>query len=125
VTAGILWANLHLLFWLSLMPFATGWMGENHFTPLPTALYGGVLLACGVAYYLLQQTIISAQGERSVLKAAIGRDLKGKSAPLLYLAAIGLAFVSPPLAGAIYVAVAAIWLVPDRRVERALGRHDA
>ena len=126
VTAGILWSNLHLLFWLSLMPFVTGWMGENHFAPLPTAVYGAVLLACGAAYFILQGRIVAAQGEHSVLKRAIGGDLKGKAALVLYCVAVPLAFVSPAVAGAIYVAVALMWLVPDRRVERALtSQHGA
>jgi uncharacterized membrane protein len=123
VTGRILWANLHLLFWLSLFPFATGWMGENHFAPLPTALYGAVLLAAALAYYILQQTIIAAQGERSVLRQAVGSDWKGKASPLLYLVGIGLTFVSAWLSQAIYVLVALIWLVPDRRIER-VARHD-
>jgi uncharacterized membrane protein len=125
VTAGVLWSNLHLLFWLSLMPFVTGWMGENHFAPVPTAVYGCVLFACGVAYYTLQQCIIATQGEQSLLRYAVGKDFKGRAAPLMYLVAIGLAFVSPLLAGLIYVSVALMWLVPDRRVERALAQHES
>jgi uncharacterized membrane protein len=125
VSAGVLWANLHLLFWLSLMPFVTGWMGENHFAPLPTAVYGLDLLACGAAYFILQGRIIATQGEGSVLKRAVGRDFKGKAALLIYVVAIGLAFVAPAAAGALYVAVALMWLVPDRRVERALVSHEA
>jgi uncharacterized membrane protein len=124
VTGPILWANLNLLFWLSLFPFATGWMGENHFAPLPSALYGAVLLAAAIAYYVLQQTIIAAQGERSVLRQAVGSDWKGKASPLLYLVGIGLTFVSAWLAQAIYVLVALIWLVPDKRIER-MSHHDA
>jgi uncharacterized membrane protein len=124
VTGSMLWSNLHLLFWLSLFPFATGWMGENHFAPLPTALYGGVLLAAAIAYYILQQTIIAAQGEHSVLGQAVGRDWKGKASPLLYLAGIGLTLVSARLSQVIYVLVALIWLVPDKRIER-VARHDA
>jgi uncharacterized membrane protein len=124
VTGPILWSNLHLLFWLSLLPFATGWMGENHFAPLPTAVYGAVLLAAAIAYYVLQQTLIAAQGERSVLRQAVGSDWKGKASPLLYLVGIGLTFVSAWLSQAIYVLVALIWLVPDRRIEH-LARHDA
>jgi uncharacterized membrane protein len=124
VTGAILWANLHLLFWLSLFPFATGWMGENHFAPLPTAIYGVVLLAAAIAYYVLQQAIIVAQGERSVLRQAVGGDWKGKASPLFYLVGIGLTFVSAWLSQAIYVLVALIWLVPDRRIERVAG-HDA
>ena len=117
ITGGILWANLHLLFWLSLMPFVTGWMGENHFAPLPTALYGGVLLMAGVAYFILQQTIIRSQGANSKLQAAVGGDAKGKIYVLLYAIAIPLAFVHQLLADAIYVVVALTWLIPDRRIE--------
>ncbi|HMI54631.1 MAG TPA: TMEM175 family protein [Gemmatimonadaceae bacterium] len=117
ITGGILWANLHLLFWLSLMPFATGWMGENHFAPLPTALYGTVLLFAGIAYFILEQTIIRSQGANSKLKAAIGNDAKGKISVLLYAAAVPLAFVQQLLSDAIYVLVALMWLIPDRRIE--------
>ncbi|MCB1697026.1 MAG: DUF1211 domain-containing protein [Halioglobus sp.] len=124
VTGGVLWANLHLLFWLSLFPFATGWMGENHFSPLPTALYGVVLLAAAVAYFILQQIIIASQGESSQLRLAVGSDWKGKLSPVLYLLGIFLSFASPWLATVIYVAVACLWLIPDRRIERVL-RHDA
>ena len=120
VNGRILWANLHLLFWLSLLPFATGWMGENHFAQLPSLLYGVVLLAAAIAYWLLQQSIIAAAGPDSVLKRAIGSDWKGNLSPLLYLVAILLTFVSPWLAQAIYVGVALIWLVPDTRIERTL-----
>jgi len=125
VTGAILWANLHLLFWLSLFPFATGWMGENHFTALPTALYGVVLLMAAIAYYLLEQAIIAAQGPDSLLKKAIGRDWKGKLSPLLYIAAIVAAWQSPIISGAIYVAAALIWLIPDRRIENVLPRKQA
>jgi uncharacterized membrane protein len=117
VSGGILWANLHLLFWLSLFPFATGWMGENHFTALPTALYGAVLLMAAIAYYILQTRIIAVHGNESLLARATRRDLKGRVSPVLYAMAIALAFVSPWLACAIYVAVALMWLVPDRRIE--------
>jgi len=120
VSGGILWANLHLLFWLSLFPFSTAWMGENHLAPMPTAVYGVVLLMAAIAYYVLQQTIISDQGPDSLLKSAVGRDWKGKLSPLCYVAAIGLAFVSPWIASAIYTFVAMIWLVPDRRIERVM-----
>ena len=120
VSGGILWANLHLLFWLSLFPFATGWLGENHFTELPTALYGTVLLMAAVAYWVLQQRLIAVHGNESLLAQATGRDLKGKLSPLLYGAAIALSFVAPWLAHAIYVAVALVWLVPDRRIEKRL-----
>jgi len=121
VNGAVLWANLHLLFWLSLVPFTTGWMGENHFSALPTAVYGVVLLCAGVAYYILQTTIVRAQGPHSTLAAAIGRDLKGKISPILYAAAIPLAFVHELIADALYVTVALIWLVPDRRIESRLN----
>jgi len=120
VSGGILWANLHLLFWLSLFPFSTAWMGENHLAPMPTAAYGVVLLMAAIAYYVLQQAIIADQGPDSLLKSAVGRDWKGKLSPLCYVAAIGLAFVSPWIASAIYTFVAMIWLVPDRRIERVM-----
>jgi uncharacterized membrane protein len=118
ITGGILWANLHLLFWLSLMPFVTGWMGENHFAPLPSALYGVVLMMAGVAYYILSQTIIRSQGPSSRLKAAVGDDAKGRISVVLYLLAIPLAFVNQLISDAIYVSVALWWLVPDRRIEQ-------
>ena len=121
VKGGVLWANLHLLFWLSLFPFATGWMGENHFAALPTALYGVVLLMAAIAYWLLQRSIIAVHGHDSTLARAVGSDLKGKLSPLLYLSAIGLAFVNPWLANAIYVTVALMWLIPDRRIESRLA----
>jgi uncharacterized membrane protein len=117
VNGAILWANLHLLFWLSLIPFVTGWMGENDFAALPSALYGAVLLAAGIAYYVLQTTILREHGPDSKLAAALGRDLKGKISPLVYAAAIPLAFVREWLANALYVVVALMWLVPDRRIE--------
>jgi uncharacterized membrane protein len=122
VSGGILWANLHLLFWLSLFPFFTAWIGENHLASTPTAAYGLVLLMAGVAYYILQYLIIVEQGSNSLLAAAIGRDFKGKLSPLAYLTAIPLAFVSPWIATAIYTAVALAWLIPDRRIERILAR---
>ena len=125
VTGGILWANLHLLFWLSLFPFATGWMGENHFTAVPTALYGVVLLMAAIAYYLLQQTIIRAQGPHSLLKKAVGRDWKGKLSPVLYVVAIVATLWSPWISEAIFVATALIWLIPDRRIENVLQRNEA
>ena len=125
VTGAILWANLHLLFWLSLFPFATGWMGENHFTAVPTALYALVLLMAAIAYYVLQQTIIRAQGRDSILKAAIGRDWKGKLSPVLYIVAIAATWYSPWIAGAILVAAALIWLIPDRRIENVLPSSKA
>jgi uncharacterized membrane protein len=116
----VLWANLHLLFWLSLIPFTTGWMGENHFAAVPAAAYGIVLLASALAYFGLQTAIISRQGAGSPLGAAVGRDVKGKASPLLYAAGVGLAFVDRWLAVAVYVVVALMWLVPDRRVERTI-----
>ena len=123
VTGGILWANLHLLFWLSLFPFTTGWMGENHLAPTPTAVYGFVLLMAAIAYYILQRTIIAQQGRDSLLAAAIGKDWKGKLSPMLYLTAIPLAFVSSWIASGLYVFVALLWLVPDRRIERVLVKQ--
>jgi uncharacterized membrane protein len=116
----ILWANTHLLFWLSLVPFATAWMGENHFATLPTAIYGVALLMPAIAYYLLQKAILRREGQDSTLAKALGRDIKGKISPVLYLAAIALSFVNPLIAGIIYVSVAVMWLIPDRRIERAL-----
>ena len=123
VNGTVLWANLHLLFWLSLFPFVTGWVGENHLAAAPTALYGAVLLAAACAYYVLQQAIIASQGEGSTLKRAVGRDWKGKLSPVLYVCGIASSLFSPWLAQAIYVAVAVIWLVPDRRIERTLRAH--
>ena len=121
----ILWANLHLLFWLSLIPFATGWMGENHFAALPTALYGAALLMPAIAYFVLQQLIIAAQGPNSVLKRAIGSDWKGKASPILYAIAIPAAFWSRWVSLSIYVGVALLWLVPDRRIEKIVAAHEA
>jgi TMEM175 potassium channel family protein len=121
----ILWANLHLLFWLSLIPFTTAWLGENHLATTPAAAYGIVLLADALAYYALQTAIIRDQGEGSLLAAAVGRDRKGKVSPLMYMLGIGLAFVSPWLAIAVYVAMALVWLVPDRRLERTLAARSA
>jgi uncharacterized membrane protein len=121
VSGAILWANLHLLFWLSLFPFVTGWMGENHFAAMPTALYGVVLLMAAVAYWILQQAIIVRHGRESVLAKAVGSDFKGKISPVLYVIAIFAAFFAPWVAGAIYILVAAMWLVPDRRIERTLA----
>ncbi len=124
VSGSILWANLHLLFWLSLFPFATGWVGENLFAPLPTAVYGAVLLLAAAAYFILQSVIIAAQGPQSALKQAVGRDWKGKTSLLSYLVALGVSLFVPWLAHALYVAVALLWLIPDRRIERALrGRE--
>jgi uncharacterized membrane protein len=124
VTAAILWANLHLLFWLSLFPFATGWMGENHFSALPAALYGVVLLMAAIAYYLLQQAIIRSQGRDSLLKKALGRDWKGKLSPVLYITAIAATLLSPWISEGIFVAAALIWLIPDRRIEKVLPRSE-
>jgi uncharacterized membrane protein len=123
VDGRILWANLHLLFWLSLLPFVTHWTGETGFAAVPVAAYGGVLLLAGVAYSLLVRALIARQGRDSVLAAAIGRDFKGNVSILAYLAGIPLAFVDPRLASAIYVGVAILWLVPDRRIERALAER--
>lgn len=120
ISGGVLWANLHLLFWLSLVPFVTGWMGENHFAPVPTAVYGAVLLMAAVAYTILQATIIAGEGSESKLAAAVGRDLKGKLSLLLYAVAIPLAFANQWISDALYVLVALIWLVPDRRIESRL-----
>lgn len=122
VSGGILWANLYLLFWLSLIPFVTGWMGENHFAPLPTALYGIVLLMAAIAYFILQHTILCTHGgKESLLARAIGSDRKGKISPVLYAIAIVLAFYQPWGALTIYAFVAGIWLVPDRRIEKVLA----
>src|SRR5512143_4026164 len=122
VTGAVLWANLHLLFWLSLFPFAAGWMGQNHFAALPTMAYGAVLLIASVAYLLLQWAIIAAQGEGSTLKAAVGTDWKGKLSPALYLAGIAATLLRPWLGQLLFVAVAALWLVPDRRLERSAAQ---
>lgn len=124
VSGGILWANLHLLFWLSLFPFCAAWMGENHLAPVPTALYGVVLLMAAIAYYILQLAIISNQGRDSVLATALGRDWKGKLSPLAYISAIPLAFVSPWISGGLYAFVALVWLIPDRRIERVLETQE-
>lgn len=121
VNGAVLWANLHLLFWLSLVPFVTNWMGENNFTPLPTSIYGVVLLAAAIAYTILQATIIRQEGSDSKLKMAVGNDLKGKISVLFYLAGIFLAFVQPLIADALYVTVALMWLVPDRRIETTMA----
>jgi len=117
ISGGVLWANAHLLFWLSLIPFVTGWMGESHFAAVPTALYGCVLILCALAYTILQQVIIGYQGAGSRLAAAVGRDRKGRASIVLYAAAIPLAFYEQWISGAIYVAVALLWLIPDRRIE--------
>jgi uncharacterized membrane protein len=120
VSGGILWANMHLLFWLSLVPFATAWTGESRLAPLPTAVYGGVLLLASIAYWILVNTIIAREGPDSRLRAAIGRDAKGKISTLIYAVALPLAFVNPWIAGALYVAVALVWICPDPRIERRL-----
>ena len=120
VDGAILWANSHLLFWLSLIPAATAWMGENLLAPLPTAVYGVVLLMPAIAYYLLQRAIVRKQGAHSVLASALGSDMKGKLSPVLYIAGIALAFITPWLSILIYVSVAVMWLVPDRRIENIL-----
>ena len=120
VNGAILWANMHLLFWLSLIPFATAWLGQNNFAAEPTALYGVALLMPAIAYYTLQQTIVRAHGPGSTLARALGRDLKGRLSPVIYILGIGVSFVMPSLAQALYVFVALIWLVPDRRIEKLL-----
>lgn len=122
VDGRVLWANLHLLFWLSLVPFVTAWMGENDFSAWPIALYGLVLLLAAVAYFILTRALLACHGRDSVLAAALGRDYKGKVSVLIYVVAISLAFVSSWLAGALYVLVAIIWLVPDRRIEKILAQ---
>ena len=120
VSGGILWANLHLLFWLSLIPFATSWMGENHAAPLPVAAYGVVLMAAGIAYYVLVRALLAHHERDSVLARAIGSDFKGRISVLIYAVAVPLAYLSAWIAIALYVTVAVIWLVPDRRIERVL-----
>ena len=124
VSSGILWANLHLLFWLSLFPVATAWIAENHVAPVPTALYGCVLLMAALAYYILQCAIIAKHGRDSLLASAIGRDWKGKLSIVLYSAAIPLSFLHPWMGNAVYVFVALIWLIPDRRIERVLSKSE-
>jgi uncharacterized membrane protein len=125
VTGGILWANLHLLFWLSLFPFTSGWLGENHVAPMPAAVYGLVLLMAAIAYYILQTAIIAKQGPNSTLRLALGGDWKGKLSPVCYLSGILLAFVNPWFSIGLYVLVALLWLVPDRRIERALAKSES
>jgi len=124
VNGPILWANLHLLFWLSLIPFTTGWMGENHFAELPTALYGFVLLMAAMAYWLLEHAIIAEQGRDSLLAVALGKDWKAKLSLILYALGIVLAFINQWLADALYVLVAIMWFIPDRRIERQLRRTE-
>lgn len=121
VNGRVLWANLHLLFWLSLVPFVTGWAGENHFAALPTALYGGVLLLASIAYFILARVLLSIHAPDSVLAIALGADFKGKISMVIYLLAIPLAFVEPWMAWALYISVAVMWLVPDRRIERRIS----
>lgn len=121
VGGNILWANLHLLFWLSLVPFVTAWMGENHFAPVPTAAYGVVLLCAAVSYSILQRVILATPGTGTVLPAALGRDVKGKLSVVIYAAAIPLSLLRPWLGSLLYAAVALLWLAPDRRIERAVG----
>ena len=125
VTGGILWANLYLLFWLSLVPFVTAWMGENHFAPLPTAAYGAVLLMAAIAYWILQRVIIRSQGPDSILARAVGGDIKGNLSPLFYVLAIPAAFVRPWISGALYIAVGVMWLLPDQRIERLVAAGKA
>ncbi len=124
ISGAILWANLHLLFWLSLLPFVTGWMGENHFQAWPMALYGGVLLMAAMAYWILQRTIIADQGDSSPLRGAVGRDLKGRLSPLLYAAGIAAAFFAGWLAAVFYILPALMWLLPDRRIEQAMAARE-
>jgi TMEM175 potassium channel family protein len=121
VSGGILWANLHLMFWLSLIPFTTGWMGENHFSPIPIGLYGVNLLMAAIAYYILQSVILKFHGEDSLLAKAIGSDIKGKMSPILYVIAIIASFYNEWVSGGIYVFVALIWLIPDKRIERIMN----
>jgi len=123
VTGSILWANMHLLFWLSLVPFVTGWMGENHFTEASVFLYGLVLLFAAFAYFILQSTIIKSHGKDSILAKALGNDLKGKATPILYILAIISAFYSIWISGAIFILVVIIWLIPDSRIEKALKNN--
>ena len=123
VSGGILWANLHLLFWLSLFPFTTAWIGENHLATIPTAVYGFVLLMAAIAYEILERVIIAKQGRQSFLARAVGKDWKGKLSPALYLAAIPLAFLSSWAATVLYIFVALLWLIPDPRIEKALERR--
>lgn len=124
VNGRVLWANLHLLFWLSLIPFVTAWMGENHFAQAPVALYGLVLFMNGTAYSLLSAALIKLQGKNSALAAAVGKDTKGKASVAIYLAAILLSFINPWISFAMYVAVAAMWFIPDRRIERKLNSEN-
>lgn len=122
ITGGILWANLHLLFWLSLVPFATSWMGDSHFSEAPTSLYGIVLLMAAVAYWILQSQLLKVNGNDSILAKALGNDLKGKVSPVLYIIAIPSAFISVWISDGLYILVALIWLIPDKRIERAINK---
>ncbi|HMG82155.1 MAG TPA: TMEM175 family protein [Ferruginibacter sp.] len=123
VNGSVLWANTHLLFWLSLIPFASGWMGENHFTELPVAFYGVILLMCSIAYYLLAQSLINLHGKNSTLAIAIGRDRKGIASTIIYMIGIGLSFVNNWLGFSMYVVVAIIWFIPDRRIENVIDKN--
>ena len=123
ITGGVLWANLHLLFWLSIVPFVTSWMGESHFSSAPTALYGFVLLMAAIAYWVLQNQLILVNGKDSVLAKALGKDFKGKVSPLLYIVSIPCAFMNEWISGFIYVLVAFMWLIPDKRLEGVLNNH--
>ena len=125
VTAGIMWANMYLLFWLSLLPFGTGWMGENHFASVPTAIYGGILFMAAMAYYILQTVIIADQGKDSKLAASFGSDTKGRVSPAIYLVAIVVAWKYPVISNCLYVLVALVWLIPDRRIERVVGEANS
>ena len=123
VNGAILWTNLHLLFWLSLIPFGTAWVGDSNLAPVPTATYGAILLCAGIAYYILETTIMRSQGAESRLRSAVGSDTKGIASLVMYAIAIGFAFVSPWISEAIYIGIALMWLVPDPRIERRLGRE--
>jgi uncharacterized membrane protein len=124
VNGNILWANLHLLFWLSLIPFTTAWMGENHFAELPVAMYGIILLCAAIAYFILARLLLAHHGKDSTLARALGQDVKGKISPVFYLAAIPLAFVRPWMAWSLYVVVAIMWLIPDRRIEKVIVKAE-
>lgn len=121
ITGGVLWANFHLLFWLSLVPFVTGWMGENNFSTKPLALYGVVLLMAAIAYYILQSVIIKLQGNESILAKAIGKDIKGKMSPVIYITGIIFCWINTWIAGGLYILVALIWLIPDKRIEKIMN----
>jgi uncharacterized membrane protein len=123
ISGGVLWPNLHLLFWLSMVPFTTSWMGEHYLNPVPTAMYGGVLLCCAIAWWILQNCIVAVEGPQSILAVAVGSDRKAKVSLAVYVVAIPLAFVRPWIADALYVAVTLMWLVPDRRIESRLNQR--